>query len=113
MLEHNVQHSPYHSFFIYPDEHSKDLRSISNLEFYRASQRVAHAIRPGRQGQDKEVVGIVANVDCILYQALFMVSRKPSEVHNNESVLIASLTTEAGKDKYCMSTTAKEHTWER
>ncbi|KAI6117048.1 hypothetical protein EDD16DRAFT_1708011 [Pisolithus croceorrhizus] len=72
MLEYNVQHSPYHSFFVYPDEHSKDLRSISNLEFYRASQRVAHAIRPGRQGQDKEVVGIVANVDSILYQALFM-----------------------------------------
>ncbi|KAI6102822.1 putative aminoadipate reductase [Pisolithus sp. B1] len=72
MLEYNVQHSPYHSFFVYPDEHSKDLRSISNLEFYRASQRVAHAIRPGRQGQDKEVVGIVADVDSILYQALFM-----------------------------------------
>ncbi|KAI6117045.1 hypothetical protein EDD16DRAFT_1520243 [Pisolithus croceorrhizus] len=45
---------------------------ISNLEFYRASQRVAHAVRPGRQSQDKEVAGIVANVDSVLYHALFL-----------------------------------------
>ncbi|KAI6042372.1 hypothetical protein EDC04DRAFT_2528839, partial [Pisolithus marmoratus] len=72
MLEYNVQHNPDHPFFVYPDETSKELRSISTLEFYRACQRVAHTVRPGRQGQDREVVGIVANVDCILYQALFM-----------------------------------------
>ncbi|KAI6017886.1 putative aminoadipate reductase, partial [Pisolithus marmoratus] len=72
MLEYNVQHSPDHPFFVYSDETSKDLRSISTLEFYRATQRVAHTIRPERQGQNREVVGIVANVDCILYQALLM-----------------------------------------
>ncbi|KAI6042371.1 putative aminoadipate reductase [Pisolithus marmoratus] len=72
MLEYNARNSPDHPFFVYPDEYSKELRAISNLEFYRACQRVAHAVRPGRQGQDGEVVGIVANVDCILYQALFM-----------------------------------------
>ncbi|KAI5999974.1 putative aminoadipate reductase [Pisolithus albus] len=72
MLEYNALHSPTHPFFVYPDEQTKELHSISNLEFYRASQRVAHAVRPGRQGQDRKVVGIVANVDSILYQALFM-----------------------------------------
>ncbi|KIO03672.1 hypothetical protein M404DRAFT_1001160 [Pisolithus tinctorius Marx 270] len=72
MLEYNARHCPDHPFFVYPDEQSNELRSISHLEFYRASQRVAHAVRPGRQGQDREVVGIVANVDTILYQALFM-----------------------------------------
>ncbi|KAI6042365.1 acetyl-CoA synthetase-like protein [Pisolithus marmoratus] len=72
MLEYNARHSPDHSFFVYPDEPTKELCIISNLEFYRASQRVAHAVRPGRRGQDREVVGIVANVDSILYQVLFM-----------------------------------------
>ncbi|KAI5990800.1 putative aminoadipate reductase [Pisolithus marmoratus] len=72
MLEYNARHSPDHPFFVYPDERTKELRIISNLEFYRAAQRVAHAVPPGRQGQDREVVGIVANVDSILYQALFM-----------------------------------------
>ncbi|KAI6017888.1 hypothetical protein EDC04DRAFT_2607953 [Pisolithus marmoratus] len=72
MLEYNSRNSPDHPFFVYPDEQSKELHSISTVEFYRACQRVAHAVRPGRRGQDREVVGIVANVDCILYQALFM-----------------------------------------
>ncbi|KAI6102062.1 hypothetical protein EV401DRAFT_2024951 [Pisolithus croceorrhizus] len=60
MLEYNARHK------------NKELCSISNLEFYRASQRVAHAVRPGRQSQDKEVAGIVANVDSVLYHALFL-----------------------------------------
>lgn len=72
MLEYNALHSPTHPFFVYPDEKTKELHGISNLEFYRASQRVAHAVRPGRQGQDRKVVGIIANVDSVLYQALFM-----------------------------------------
>ncbi|KAI6141940.1 hypothetical protein EDD17DRAFT_255664, partial [Pisolithus thermaeus] len=72
MLEYNARHSPDRPFFVYPDEKTKELRCISILEFYRASQRVAHAICPGGQGRDRKVVGIVANVDCVLYQALFM-----------------------------------------
>ncbi|KAI5992035.1 putative aminoadipate reductase [Pisolithus orientalis] len=72
MLEYIARHSPYHPFFVYPDEQSNELRSISHLEFYRASQRIAHAVRPDPQGHDGEVVGIVANIDSILYQTLFM-----------------------------------------
>ncbi|KAI6156288.1 putative aminoadipate reductase [Pisolithus thermaeus] len=72
MLEYNARHSPDHPFFVYPDGKTKELRGISILEFYRASQRVAHAICPGGRGQDRKVVGIVANVDSVLYQALFM-----------------------------------------
>lgn len=73
LLEYNAQQNPDHPFFVYPaDEGSFELRKISHLEFYRASQRVAHVVRPGLQGQSREVVAIVANCDTILYQALFM-----------------------------------------
>jgi len=73
LLEYNAQHNPNHPFFVYPgDEGSLELQKISHLEFYRACQRVAHVVRPGRQGQSREVVAIVANCDTILYQALFM-----------------------------------------
>ncbi|KAI6017887.1 putative aminoadipate reductase [Pisolithus marmoratus] len=99
MLEYNARNSPDHPFFVYPDEHSKELRTISNLEFYRACQRVAHAVRPGRQGQDGEVVGIVANVDCILYQALFMgviyagLTPLPMSPRNSPAAIISLLKT--------------------
>ncbi|KAI6095010.1 hypothetical protein EDD16DRAFT_1668889 [Pisolithus croceorrhizus] len=59
MLEYNAQHSPArHPFLVYPDEKTKEPCIISNLEFNCASQRVPHAVRPGRQGQDRELVGI-------------------------------------------------------
>ena len=73
LLEYNAQHNPDHPFFVYPgDKGTGEIRKISHLEFYRACQRVAHAVRPGRQGKSKEVVVILANCDTILYQALFM-----------------------------------------
>ena len=70
LLEYNARHNPGHPYFIYPGD--GEVQKISHLEFYCACQRVAHAVRPGRQGKDKEVVVILANCDTILYQALFM-----------------------------------------
>ena len=70
LLEYNARHNPGHPYFVYPGD--GEVQKISHLEFYRACQRVAHAVRPGRQGKDKEVVVILANCDTILYQALFM-----------------------------------------
>jgi len=73
LLEYNAQHNPDHPFFVYPGgEGIGEIRKISHLEFHRACQRVAHSVRPGRQGKGREVVAIVANCDTILYQALFM-----------------------------------------
>lgn len=75
LLEYNAQHNPDHSFFVYPSHEGTsqvELCKISHLEFYRACQRTAHVVRPGRQEQSREVVAIMANCDSILYQALFM-----------------------------------------
>ena len=72
MIEFNAKHNPTHTFYTFYDEHINDLRHISHLEFYRACQRVAHAVRPNRQGPDNTVIAVIANCDTILYQALTM-----------------------------------------
>ncbi|KAG6328546.1 hypothetical protein ID866_10543, partial [Astraeus odoratus] len=72
MLEYNAEYNPEHPYFTYPDEGSGVLHRITHLEFYRACQRVAHAVNPGLQDHPREVIGIIANCDTILYQALFL-----------------------------------------
>ena len=44
--------------------------SISFAEFARASHRVAHYIRPHRQGGDGEVVAVLIHCDSVLYVAV-------------------------------------------
>lgn len=72
MIEFNAKHNPTQTFYIFHDDRVNDLCHISHLEFYRACQRVAHAIRPNRQGPDNIVVGFIVNCDVILYHPLMM-----------------------------------------
>ena len=70
MIEFNAEHNPACPFFTFYDERIDDLRHVSHLKFYRACQRIAHAVRPDRQGPDDAIVAIIANSDTILYQSL-------------------------------------------
>ncbi|KIJ18039.1 hypothetical protein PAXINDRAFT_97557 [Paxillus involutus ATCC 200175] len=73
MIEFNAKYNPSRPFYVFYDEKDRGLHYISHLEFYRACQRMAHAVRPNRHGLDNnEVVAIIANSDTILYQALIM-----------------------------------------
>ncbi|KAH0833867.1 hypothetical protein J3R83DRAFT_11034 [Lanmaoa asiatica] len=72
MLEFNAKHNPTRPFYTFYDEPVDDLCHVSHLEFYRACQRVAHVVRPDRQGPDNAIVAIIANCDTVLYQALTM-----------------------------------------
>ncbi|KIJ61725.1 hypothetical protein HYDPIDRAFT_158984 [Hydnomerulius pinastri MD-312] len=72
MIEFNAKYNPSRPCFVFYDEGTSDLRNISHLEFYRACQRIAHAVRPNCQDSGNEVVAIVANCDTILYHALTM-----------------------------------------
>lgn len=72
MVEFNAKHNPTRPFYTFHDEYTNGLHHISHLEFYRACQRVAHAVRPNRKGPDNEIIAIIANCDTILYQALVM-----------------------------------------
>lgn len=67
LLEFNAQHNSDVTFFVYNKPGNNDLVSISHLDFYRACHRAAHEVRPDRAGTGKEVVGIIANSDTLLY----------------------------------------------
>lgn len=72
MVAFNAVHNPTQTFYTFYDDRVDHLRHVSHLEFYRACQRVAHAVRPERQGPDNTIVAILANCDTILYHALTM-----------------------------------------
>ena len=71
LVNFHMERNPSFPVFVYANENVPDkLTEISFLEYGRAAHRVAHALRPSRQGSDGEVVMIVANTDTILYQAV-------------------------------------------
>lgn len=62
--------NPAGSFYIYADPESHELGTITNLEFARATHRVAHLVRPDHQGPDGEVVALLVLADTVLYHAV-------------------------------------------
>ncbi|KAK2461112.1 hypothetical protein APHAL10511_006891 [Amanita phalloides] len=71
MVNFHMERNPTFPAFVYANENVTDaLTEISFLEFGRAAHRIAHVLRPSRQGRDGEVVMIIANTDTILYHAV-------------------------------------------
>ncbi|KAJ3505840.1 hypothetical protein NLJ89_g7204 [Agrocybe chaxingu] len=56
--------------FVFQADGSPDITEVSYLEFARATDRVAHYLRPGRKGPEGQVVGLVALSDTLLYHAV-------------------------------------------
>ncbi|KZP33055.1 hypothetical protein FIBSPDRAFT_721447 [Athelia psychrophila] len=71
LVDFNAHHNPHYPAFVY-SEAPGSLTEISYFEFGRATHRAAHALRPGRAGQDGEIVAIIANVDTLLYTAIIV-----------------------------------------
>jgi acyl-CoA synthetase (AMP-forming)/AMP-acid ligase II len=71
LINFHMERNPSFPAFVYTNESVPDtLTEISFLEFGRAAHRVAHALRPSRQGSDGEVVMVIANTDTILHHAV-------------------------------------------
>ncbi|KZP05121.1 acetyl-CoA synthetase-like protein [Athelia psychrophila] len=70
LVDFNLQHNGSLPAFVY-SEAVGSLTEISFLEFGRASHRAAHLLLPGNEGSKGEVVAIIANVDILLYAAIF------------------------------------------
>ncbi|KAF9463989.1 putative nonribosomal peptide synthetase [Collybia nuda] len=68
-LDFHHDNSAEHPMYVYREDADKELSSISYLEFARAGHRIAHALRPNRQGKDGTIVAVILLVDTILYQA--------------------------------------------
>ncbi|KDR79170.1 hypothetical protein GALMADRAFT_1363110 [Galerina marginata CBS 339.88] len=64
------KHNPYSSLYIFSEDGKPDVTNVTQLEFGRAADRVAHHLRPARNGPDGQVVAFVALSDTLLYQAV-------------------------------------------
>ncbi|KAF8878948.1 putative aminoadipate reductase [Infundibulicybe gibba] len=71
VIDFNATHNADSPIFAYSkDDSPSETTEISYLEFSRACHRVAHVLRPGRSGDEGEVVALVALTDTVQYQAL-------------------------------------------
>ncbi|KAF8956600.1 hypothetical protein BDZ97DRAFT_2062868 [Flammula alnicola] len=70
VVDFHRKYNPYETAYIFSEDGKPEPTNISFLEFGRAADRVAHYIRPGRSGPDRQVVAFVALSDTLLYQAV-------------------------------------------
>lgn len=71
LINFHMEKNPSVPIFVFMNESVPgNLTEISFSEFGRAAHRVAHALRPSRQGSDGEIVMIIANTDTILYHTV-------------------------------------------
>ncbi|KAL4260482.1 Adenylate-forming Reductase [Pleurotus pulmonarius] len=67
----HLEHNPIFPMYMFAEEGSENVTTITFLEFARACHRVAHHVRPvGSTQRPGQVVAIIASCDTIVYQAL-------------------------------------------
>ena len=69
-IDFHAEHNGDLPWVIHPSQDSTSTREISYTELSAATHRIAHALRPGRQGPEGEVVGLLLHTDTVLYVAL-------------------------------------------
>ena len=69
-IDFHWKHNPTHPLYVFSEDGKPERTEITALEFGRATDRVAHYVRPGRTGPDGDVVAVVALSDTLLYQAV-------------------------------------------
>ncbi|KAJ6472500.1 putative aminoadipate reductase [Mycena sanguinolenta] len=71
VIAYNIEHHPNDPCFLFaPTDTSAPNVTVSQLEFGRATHRVAHYVRPNREGPNGEVVAVIALSDTMLYMAI-------------------------------------------
>ncbi|KAG6843649.1 hypothetical protein H0H87_002019 [Tephrocybe sp. NHM501043] len=70
VVDFNMKNNPTQPFFVYYANPEDGVQIITHLEFGRATNRVAHAVRPPSTGRDGDIVAILAHTDTILYQTI-------------------------------------------
>ncbi|KAI9458226.1 acetyl-CoA synthetase-like protein [Boletus coccyginus] len=68
LINFHMQNNPSLPMWVYLND--QGVTEITFLEFGRAAHRIAHALRPGRTGDDGQVVILIANTDTILHQVV-------------------------------------------
>ncbi|EKM52250.1 uncharacterized protein PHACADRAFT_211524 [Phanerochaete carnosa HHB-10118-sp] len=64
----HATHHPNSPWFLFPSKDSpQELVSVTYHEMVQASHRVAHIMRPNREGPDGEVIALLLHTDTLLY----------------------------------------------
>ncbi|KAI0337721.1 acetyl-CoA synthetase-like protein [Trametopsis cervina] len=70
-VDFHATHNPQHPWVLFPSfEDPTQPITFTFSELAKATHRVAHRVRPGRKGEDGEVVALLIHTDAILYSAL-------------------------------------------
>ncbi|KAG6885392.1 putative NRPS-like protein biosynthetic cluster [Termitomyces sp. T159_Od127] len=70
-IEFNITNNPALPFYTFADSSVLNgTKTITHLEFGRAAHRVAHILRPNRNGAEGEVVALLLQADTVLYHAI-------------------------------------------
>jgi acyl-CoA synthetase (AMP-forming)/AMP-acid ligase II len=68
LIDYHLEHNPDYAFSIFPGKSINDeVSRVSYLEFGRATQRFARAMRRDAPVERSETVGIIANCDSLMY----------------------------------------------
>ena len=70
LVDFHAKHNPQHPWATLAHEDGAGASPVSFAEYAQATHRIAHLFRPGRTGEDGEVVAILAHCDALLYLAL-------------------------------------------
>lgn len=70
-VDFHAKHNPERPWVLFPSfEDPSKATAITYTELANATHRIAHRARPGREGPEGLVVGLLINCDSILYVAL-------------------------------------------
>jgi len=64
------KHNPTVPVYVFIEDGASNVTEVTHLEFGRACDRVAHHLRSGRHGPEREVVAVLALSDSLLYQTV-------------------------------------------
>ena len=69
-VDFHAEHNPEKPWALLSAGPELPVETVTFSEFARATHRIAHALRPNREGPDDEVVAVLVNCDSVLYLAL-------------------------------------------
>ena len=73
IVDFHATHNANLPWYIFPSKNSPDqLVSLTYREMAEASHRVAHILRPNREGPDREVIALLLNTDTVLHNAVVL-----------------------------------------
>lgn len=103
----HAKHNPSKPWLIFSSKAlPEQLTSLSYKEVNDASHRIAHLLRPNREGQDGEVIAVILNTDTVLYVAMLLgIMRAGFVVCVLCNILCASYTPDFGHPSHTLSRT--------